>query len=133
MHNASPFFLKASNDLFSSQKKRSGRAHPDEGEKNKKRDAIIVMPSRRVVEKAAEGAFSTICPLRATTQRIFVSFPPVLPDHQPTLPGADCQFCAVGKLGLFPDTENVLLDPGNGKAKGLGDGCVGFAAYGFYC
>ena len=46
MHNASPFFLKASNDLFSSQKKRSGRSHPDEGEKNKKRGAIIVVASR---------------------------------------------------------------------------------------
>ena len=37
---------KGSDYLFSSQKKRSERSHPDEGENSKKRDAIITMTSR---------------------------------------------------------------------------------------
>ena len=37
---------KGSDYLFSSQKMRSGRLHPDEGENNKRRDAIITMTSR---------------------------------------------------------------------------------------
>ena len=40
------FRIKGSDYLFFSQKKKSGRAPPDEGEKNKKRDAIFLMPSR---------------------------------------------------------------------------------------
>ena len=39
---------KGSDYLFFSQKKRSGRSHPGEGENNKKRDAIIVLASRFV-------------------------------------------------------------------------------------